>query len=319
MIRIDEVARYHGTIRAVDGISTAIGRGEIVGLLGHNGAGKTTLMKMITGFLEPTRGSITVNGLDVVEQREQAQRLVGYLPENAPLYPEMLVQEYLLMMAELRGVPAEQRAAAVGRAVIATGLQQRLLQPIGTLSKGYRQRVGLAQAIVHEPRVLVLDEPTNGLDPVQIQSIRELVRRLARHTTVILSTHILQEVEAVCERVLVLIDGRLAADAKLSELRSSLLTRMSLGGGSGSAEALLREVAGVEEVRSLGADPANEGFQRFEVRAAPGLRLTPDLVEAATRGGWRVAEAAPERLTLEQVFERLQQEHIRERSKEVAA
>src|SRR5690606_8954629 len=131
---------------------------------------------------------------------EEAQRLVGYLPENAPLYPEMLVQEYLLMMAELRGVPRERAEHAVGRAVAATGLQDRLLQPIATLSKGYRQRVGIAQAIVHEPQVLVLDEPTNGLDPVQIQSIRELVRRLARRTTVILSTHILQEVEAVCER-----------------------------------------------------------------------------------------------------------------------
>jgi len=169
MIRIDDVARHHGTIRAVDGISTEIGRGEIVGLLGHNGAGKTTLMKMITGYLEPTRGSIRVNGLDVVERREEAQRLVGYLPENAPLYPEMLVQEYLLMMAELRGVPRERAEHAVGRAVAATGLQDRLLQPIATLSKGYRQRVGIAQAIIHFPKVVILDEPTVGLDPIQIR------------------------------------------------------------------------------------------------------------------------------------------------------
>lgn len=319
MIRIDDVVRYHGTIRAVDGVSTTIGRGEIVGLLGHNGAGKTTLMKMITGYLEPTRGTVRVGGFDVVDQREAAQRLVGYLPENAPLYPEMLVQEYLLLMAELRGVPREEAPSAVARAAAATGLQTRLLQRIDTLSKGYRQRVGIAQAIVHDPAVLVLDEPTNGLDPVQIQSIRELVRRLARRTTVILSTHILQEVEAVCERVLVLIDGRLAADAKLTDLTASRLVHLSLGGGEGSPEDVLRRVEGVEAVRSLGPDPHHADFGRWEVRTAPGAHATPDLVDAVTRAGWRVARAAPEQLTLEQVFERLQQEHIRERSQEVAA
>lgn len=221
------------------------------------------------------------------------------------------------MMAELRGVPRERLREAVGRAVAATGLRDRLLQPIGTLSKGYRQRVGIAQAIVHAPRVLVLDEPTNGLDPVQIQSIRELVRRLARDTTVILSTHILQEVEAVCERVLVLIDGRLAADARLSELTSSPLVRVSVGAGRGDVEELLRGVSGVEAVRPLGPDPLHEGFQRFEVRSD--AQVTADLVERLTGQGWRVAEAAPERLTLEQVFDRLQQEHIRARAGEVAA
>ncbi|MCA9494247.1 MAG: ABC transporter ATP-binding protein, partial [Myxococcales bacterium] len=160
MIRIDKVTRKYGDNVAVRDVSLTIERGEIVGLLGHNGAGKTTLMKMLTGYLEPTSGTIAVGGADVVASRIEVQRQIGYLPENAPLYPEMLVQEYLLMMAELRGVPADRRPRAVALAAARTGLQQHLLRPIAQLSKGYRQRVGIAQAIVHEPALLVLDEPT---------------------------------------------------------------------------------------------------------------------------------------------------------------
>ena len=207
MISVRDVQKRYGKLTAVDNISFEVERGGIVGLLGHNGAGKTTIMKIMTGYLEPTRGTILVGGIDVVTDRLGVQKQIGYMPENAPLYREMLVQEYLMMMAELRGITKSNRTKSVVEAAEATGLIPRLVQPIGQLSKGYRQRVGLAAAILHKPDVLVLDEPTNGLDPVQIVEIRDLIRRLAETTTVIISTHILSEIEAVCNRVVILIDA----------------------------------------------------------------------------------------------------------------
>ena len=228
MISVKNLIKDYGDLRAVADISFEVERGEIVGLLGHNGAGKTTVMKVMTGYLEPTAGSVSVGGIDVVGDRIGVQRQIGYMPESAPLYREMLVQEYLLMMAQFRGLSAREQIPAVAEAVNATGLQARLLQPIGTLSKGYRQRVGLAQAILHKPDVLVLDEPTNGLDPVQILEIRSLIRRLAETTTVILSTHILSEIEAVCNRVVILIDGHLAADSTLGNLLETSVISLGL-------------------------------------------------------------------------------------------
>jgi ABC-2 type transport system ATP-binding protein len=306
MIEIKNVVRKYGDTTAVRGVSLSIGRGEVVGLLGHNGAGKTTLMKMLTGFLEPTSGEIQVGGHDLVNDRAAAQRMIGYLPENAPLYPEMLVQEYLLLMAELRGVPADKRVAAAGRAGAATGLHQHMVQPISTLSKGYRQRVGLAQAILHQPAVLVLDEPTNGLDPVQIQLIRDLIRKLAQNTTIILSTHIMQEVEAVCERVLVMIDGVLAADQPLQKLLVTGEIRMSVMGATDVAQRLER-VPGVRAVRPLGPDPALPGFDQLSIDAP--ASSAPDIAAAAAGAGWRVGALTPAYQTLDAVFRRLQLEH----------
>ena len=310
MIQIRNVTRQYGSKVAVDDVSLTIERGEIVGLLGHNGAGKTTLMKMLTGYLEPTRGSIAVGGVDVVDDRLGVQRQIGYLPENAPIYTEMLVQEYLLMMAELRGLPAPERVPAVGRAVVATGLQQHLTAPIATLSKGYRQRVGIAQAILHRPAVLVLDEPTNGLDPVQIQSIRELIQRLAADTTIILSTHILQEVEAVCDRVVILIDGHLATDSPLTELLASQRIRLSLADDATGVQATLRDVPGVEEVTRVGPDDALSGHTVWVLTCAPGALPTSAVLRAALGAGWSVGAVTPEVLTLDGVFRRLQREHV---------
>ena len=311
MIQIAEVSRRYGAVTAVDGVSIEIKRGEIVGLLGHNGAGKTTLMKMLTGYLEPSGGRIAVGGADVVQHRKEAQRRVGYLPETAPLYPEMLVQEYLALMAELRGVPADRIESAVARAAAATGLAGRMVQPIGTLSKGFRQRVGIAQAIVHAPDVLVLDEPTNGLDPVQIQSIRDLVKKLGETTTILLSTHILQEVEAVCDRVLVMIDGQLAADAPLTELLASHTLRLSLAEGATEVEAGLRGVDGVTEVREIGADDALPGHRAWAIDCASDAWPTQQIVATAQANGWTLGAIAPEQRTLEGVFRSLQAEHVR--------
>ena len=308
MISVRNLTRNYGRIRAVKGVSLEIGKGEIVGLLGHNGAGKTTVMKVLTGFLEPSGGTCVVGGVDVVQDREAVQRQIGYLPENSPLYVEMTVQEYLLTMAELRGVPAQEREKAAADAAAATGLQARLVQPISTLSKGFRQRVGIAQAIVHKPAVLVLDEPTNGLDPVQIEEIRKLIRRLAERSTVILSTHILQEVEAVCKRVLVMIDGHLAADAPIEELLSSDVVRLSLRKGAKDVEDTLTQISEVSSATLINEDDEDEHWM---IQVDKGAQVIPDIIALAVPQEWVVTAVARQRQTLQTVFHKLQQDYIR--------
>jgi ABC-2 type transport system ATP-binding protein len=320
MIRIESATRRYGDFTAVEGVSAEIDRGEVVGLLGHNGAGKTTLMKMLTGALEPTSGTLSVAGNDLVEQRNAAQRHIGYLPESAPLYPEMEVYEYLMLMAELRGVAKSEQQRNVLEAAEATGLTKRLSQPIRELSKGFRQRVGIAQAIVHDPDVLVLDEPTNGLDPVQIESIRSLITDLAKRTTIILSTHILQEVEAVCDRAIILIGGRVVADARLAELLETnrILASIRADAEASEVRSVLEGLDGVSACEALGTDSRNAGAHRFA--------LTPDgerdgivdaIVDCVRSRGWAVASVGPENRTLETVFKELQTRHARG-AKEVA-
>lgn len=306
LITVSKLEKRYGDLVAVSDVSFEIEKGEIVGLLGHNGAGKTTIMKILTGYLEPTQGSVSVGGVDVTEDRLGVQEQIGYLPENAPLYPEMLVQEYLMMMAELRGVPAGDRVARVSEAVRATGLESKLVQPIATLSKGYRQRVGLAQAILHRPKVLVLDEPTNGLDPVQILEIRELIRKLAERTTILLSTHIMQEIEAVCDRVVILIDGNLSQDTQLKELLESNVVRVRLGEDAEEIESTLGKIEGVERVEKTPGETGNS----FRIHCHDGAAPAPEILQAAMEAGWKVEEVGPERTSLETVFRDLMYEHI---------
>ena len=218
MIEADRLTRRYGDFLAVSDVSFAIEQGEIVGLLGHNGAGKTTIMKMLTGYLEPSHGSIRVDGVDMSEDPKAIQAQLGYLPENLPLYPEMSVADYLDFAAQLRGIDP---APAVRRAIEATELESKALDPIATLSRGFKQRVGVAQAILHEPRFLILDEPTNGLDPGQTEHMRALIKRLADSATVILSTHIMQEVDAICDRAIILRGGALVLDERLADLKES--------------------------------------------------------------------------------------------------
>lgn len=317
MIEIQNLTRKYGDFVAVDNVTTTIRPGEIVGLLGHNGAGKTTMMKMLTGYLDPSSGSVAVNALDAVRDRQKLQQLIGYLPENAPTWGEMLVQEYLSTMAELRGVSPVQVRNAVLEAARATDLLGRLTQPISTLSKGLRQRVGIAQAIVHKPSVLILDEPTNGLDPAQIQGIRKLIQELGKHTTILLSTHILQEVEAVCSRVLVLIGGQLVADAPISELTGSSSVRLSLQ-GDGTPESLTKHVKGVERVERVGVDQRMAGYTQWRVSCADGNWPVREILQFAQKSGWQVGSIAPETHTLEQVFQQLEREHIVRREGKVA-
>ena len=224
MIEADRLTRRYGDFVAVDEVSFSIEPGEIVGLLGPNGAGKTTIMKMLTGYLEPSGGRALVDGVELEQDPRTVQAQLGYLPENLPLYPELSVMDYLAHAAELRHI--EDVRGAVVAAIEATDLGEKALDPISTLSRGFRQRVGVAQAILHKPRFLILDEPTNGLDPGQTQHMRQLVRDLAQSATVILSTHIMQEVNAICDRALILRNGALVLDERLKDLQQSNALRL---------------------------------------------------------------------------------------------
>lgn len=248
MIEAEHLSRRYGDFVAVDDVSFAIGHGEIVGLLGHNGAGKTTIMKMLTGYLEPSAGTVQVDGVTVEDSRQAVQHEIGYLPENLPLYPELSVADYLAYTAELRGISP---VPAVRRAIEATELQVKALDAIATLSRGYKQRLGVAQAILHEPRFLILDEPTNGLDPGQTQHMRALIKRLSERATVILSTHIMQEVNALCDRALILRNGVLAVDERLEDLRAGNRLQVRTDAGADLAQ-LLKQVDGVGAAHQVG-------------------------------------------------------------------
>jgi ABC-2 type transport system ATP-binding protein len=306
MIEVRGLTRCYGELTAVDGVTCRIGQGEVVGLLGHNGAGKTTVMKMLTGDLDASAGSITIDGLSMHEARRRIQRKIGYLPENCPLYGEMTVSGYLVFRSELMGMPAAEQPAALRRALAQTAMADRALQTIATLSRGLRQRVGVAQAILHQPSIVILDEPTNGLDPSQIRQMRALIRQLAEHATVIVSTHILSEVEAVCDRVLMLSQGRLVLDAKLADL----------AGEAGLLLAADRVDKALE--RSLAA---LDGVGKVERRDGQTLRL------ATTKPWQSVAESAarvvlehdralyrlePEVKSLETIFREVSEQALKE-------
>lgn len=251
MIHVEALNRVYGDLIAVDQVSFEIGQGEIVGLLGHNGAGKTTIMKMLTGYLEPTSGSIQIDDLDIKTHREEIQQRIGYLPENDPLYPEMTVIDYLDYAASLYGVAADERAKSIRMAIDKTELASKAIETIGTLSRGFRQRVGVAQAILHHPRLLILDEPTNGLDPTQVQHMRGLIRTLAKNATVIISTHILQEVQAICDRVIIIRHGKKALDATMDDLRAGRRLLVSVDAEPERVFKLFESVNGVLSVESV--------------------------------------------------------------------
>jgi ABC-2 type transport system ATP-binding protein len=299
MIEVSELSRSYGELRAVAGVSFDIGHGEIVGLLGHNGAGKTTIMKMLTGFLEPSSGTIRIDGLDLAERRREVQRRIGYLPESCPLYPEQTVLDALELQAVLHGIPAAERPAAIRRAVERTELAAKASAQVATLSRGYRQRLGVAQAIIHDPRILILDEPTNGLDPSQIQHMRGLIRELARDATVMISTHILQEVEAVCERVLIMRGGRLALDSRLAEIGHSPRLLVTLNRTAAEAEPMLAALPGITAA-TLTED---SGEQRsYALQVDDPTAAAPVVAQALSARGWELFALAPERRDLEALF-----------------
>jgi ABC-2 type transport system ATP-binding protein len=301
MIDVNSLSRYYGKTKAVDNVSFSIGDREIVGLLGHNGAGKTTVMKMLSGYLEPSRGSITIDGLDLEKERRRIQQKLGYLPENLPVYPEMTIADYLDYAAALKGLRGDEARRAIRRSIDATELGARLFDPIGNLSRGFKQRVGVAQAILGDPALLILDEPGNGLDPEQNEHMRTLIRELSASATVILSTHIMQEVDALCSRVLVLSNGSLALDEEMAALRSSrrLLLRAS---GDADLQPLLTQMPQVSAVES---QPAREGQQAYALTLHEGTdadTAAGNLSRSVIESGARLLGLAPEQRDLEQVF-----------------
>lgn len=301
MIKVGNLHKSYGSVKALNDVSFSIQSEEIVGLLGPNGAGKTTLIKILTGYLQPDAGQVEIDGLDVFSSHHAVQSIIGYLPENAPLYPELSVQSYLKMMADLRQISPDEKLQRISDAVHAVGLEDYLTRPIAHLSKGYRQRVGLAQAILHRPKILILDEPTIGLDPTQIVQIRNLLKQLARHSTVLFSTHILPEVEVLCDRVLVIMNGEMRADARLEELANTTATILVLEKDSQDVQAVLQALPQVEAVEQF---TAPDGSPVFRVTGTT-QDINAQVYQAAREAGWPVQELRRDVRTLESVFNEL--------------
>ena len=294
MIDVNRLTRRYENFTAVDELSFHIERGEVVGLLGHNGAGKTTIMKMLTGYLEPTSGSIHVDGLEMGIATRQIQAKIGYLPENCPLWPEMTAIDYLDFHAVLRGIPSHQKNTLIRQAIQRTALNEKALQPIATLSRGYRQRLGVAQAILHHPDIIILDEPTNGLDPTQIRHMRSLIETLSQEATVIISTHILHEVQAVCQRVLILRSGQVAIDARLQELQKGSNLIITVG------QACIPLLEKMAAVQSVTLRSSQDGRFTYVLQAAS--EHAPQVAQAVTEAGIPLFSLQPERHDLETVF-----------------
>ncbi len=337
MISVTRLTKKYGARVAVSDLSFEVGQGEVVGFLGPNGAGKSTTLRIIAGYLGPTAGCVSVAGFDVVDEPLRARQRLGYMPENSPCYPEMRVWEYLRFRAELKCVAAKQRTAAVARAMDLANLTHRRDSLIGRLSKGYHQRLGLADALVADPPLLILDEPTSGLDPNQIREVRQVIRQLAQHHTVLLSTHILAEVEVSCDRAIVVHEGKLVAEGSLDELRGlgqakegSLLVRVprdaatddgqsvipkqpqpaSSGPVGGPPVAVLLPVAVRSALGALAEDivqrqSVDDGLQRWHVRLPDGQQSMERWTCALVGLGYGVAEARLGRPNLEQVFAQL--------------
>jgi ABC-2 type transport system ATP-binding protein len=301
MIEVRNLTKTYPGATALDDISFSISKGEIVGFLGPNGAGKSTTMRILTGFIPPTSGSATVAGFDVVRQSLEVRRRVGYLPENNPLYTEMRVGEYLSFRATLRQVPTSRRAAAVDSALERCGLTDVRRRIVGHLSKGYRQRIGVADAIVHDPEIVILDEPTIGLDPNQIRHIRKVIRELGKERTVILSTHILSEVEKMCSRVLIINRGKLITDGTPFDILKRTTTgriRLDLRGDATGVREALQRIPGVHSVVEVAV-----GDERsFLIESKNESALMPEIIRRAAEAKWDVVELGPERLSLEDAF-----------------
>jgi ABC-2 type transport system ATP-binding protein len=298
VIRIENLVKTFGSKRAVDGISFNVERGEVLGFLGPNGAGKSTTMRMITGFMPPTEGRVTVGGHDVVQSPLQAKRLIGYLPENAASYPDMTVKGFLEFAAELRGLDRSKRKQAVSRVVELCFLGSVLRQSIDTLSKGYKHRTCLAQALIHDPDVLIMDEPTNGLDPNQKHEVRNLIRELGAKKAIVFSTHILEEVDAACTRAIIIDRGKIVANGTPDELRSmSQLAGAVTFSAHGVSEEKLASLGRVERL--------NGAWRIYPHDKSKAPELAQAVVDLVAREGWKVDGMYSERGELDEVFRRI--------------
>lgn len=290
MLEVKQLVRLYGSFVAVDHVSFAIGDREIVGLLGHNGAGKTTIMKMISGYLEPDSGEIVLGGRSIAAYPELCRQRIGYLPENLPVYPELSIVDYLDYVATLKGLRGTTKAHEIRRAMRATELEARAADTIRTLSRGFRQRVGVAQALLGRPELLILDEPTNGLDPTQTEHMRELIRELASTASIVLSTHIMQEVSAVCQRALILRNGELAVDELLTELRQTAHLRLHTSLAESALREALQAVAGIAGVQPL-PTPAGDPSPRYRLQLMQATQAGDDGGEIAAAVARAITEA----------------------------
>jgi ABC-2 type transport system ATP-binding protein len=309
-ILVSNLSKYYGTAKAVDNLSFEVHSGEILGFLGPNGAGKTTSMRIITCYLTPSSGTVKVEGRDVVEESFEVRKLVGYLPEQNPLYLDMNVLDYLEYSAQLQGVPKDRMLRRLREMVDVCGLGEMKHKDIGQLSKGYRQRVGLAAAMIHDPRVLILDEPTSGLDPNQIVEIRSLIQNLGKEKTVVLSTHILPEVQATCDRVVIINRGKIVADGPIEDLQRSLY-----GGERVMLEVALPEeetfksvstqVKAIPAIESVSLVSELNGTMKFSVATTQAVDVRKEIFQLCIQKGWTILELHREQTSLEEIFREL--------------
>ena len=304
LLTLDSVAKTFDGVTAVDGLSFSVDRGQVVGFLGPNGAGKSTTMRMITQYIEPNRGEIRLDGVPLQEAGREAKRRIGYLAENNPLYTDMLVSEYLAFAASLRGLQGAQRARAIHGAVTSTAIETVFYRPIGELSKGFKQRVGLAQAILHEPDLLILDEPTEGLDPNQRVEIRRLIGELGKDRTVILSTHVLPEVQHTCSRLLIIHQGSIVAEGPVAQLMAQAQGLVQIAveaAGQGIVEGLQR----LDGVRRVSQQATTGGRVAVSVMADASRDLRPAVFDLAKAKGWTLYELHQQGGNLEDLFRQL--------------
>jgi len=303
MIKVSNLSKQYVERAAVDNISFEVESGEIVGFLGPNGAGKTTTLRMLTGYIPPTSGTASIGGHDVFSESIKARQKIGYMPENVPLYDDMRVREYLRFRAELKGLRGQEARQGVSEAIDLCGLKQIRRQIISSLSKGYRQRVGLADALVNNPELLILDEPTNGLDPNQIRRFRELIKQLGIRHTILISTHILSEVEMTCNRVIILNEGKIIANDKpkdLSrELRSANTISIEIKTSTETAQNLINAIPGIKKVTK---EHQAEEWSHFTIRTEPGNDVRESIVHLANAQGWPLREIRTQYATLEDAF-----------------
>lgn len=308
MIKVEGLTKRYARHVAVNNISFEVGKGEIVGFLGKNGAGKTTTMRVLTCFLPPTAGKASVAGFDVLEQSLEVKKRIGYLPEAPPVYPEMEIADYLTYVAKLKGMPGAEIKKRVDEVCERTAIADVKSTIIGKLSKGYRQRVGLAQALIHNPPVLILDEPTSGLDPQQQRDARQLIASLSGDHTIILSTHILSEVEQSCSKVIIINAGQIVASDTVANLhtrgRASETIRIEVSGAPAAlVKQALEKVAGVAGVESRESGPGSkDGLQVFEVRSLENYKLRPELARTIVQAGWNLNQLTTVGESLEEIF-----------------
>ena len=307
MIEVENVSKLFGNFRAVDGISFSIQTGEIVGLLGPDGAGKTTTMRMISGFLEPDSGTVKIDGLDVLKNPVETKRKIGYMPESAPMYSDMIVADYLKYIAEIENQNPAEKCRELAEVC---GLKEVMHKNIGELSRGNRQRVGLAHALMGNPEILILDEPTSGLDPNQVLEVRSLIKQIGKTHTVIISTHILSEVEMLCGRVIIISGGKKVADSPTEELRehfgnSSEVQICVSGASTEEAEKIFRGINGVSKIHSS----LNDGKIEFRISVEKNIEVRPELAKACVQNGLELFEMQQKKNSLEDVFRSLTSAH----------